>query len=74
MGKAVRSAINKCKKYEIISLDVPPLPSLTTPGKSGNRVSRSFVNSKIKDNLYIQKKQETLAITEICAKGLSLTK
>ncbi|CAG5096461.1 Similar to TTLL3A: Tubulin glycylase 3A (Drosophila melanogaster) [Cotesia congregata] len=74
MGKAVRSAINKCKKYEIISLDVPPLPSLTTPRKSGNRVSRSFVNSKIKDNFYIQKKQEALAITEICAKGLSLTK
>ncbi|XP_057329211.1 tubulin glycylase 3A-like isoform X1 [Microplitis mediator] len=74
MGKTIRSAINKYKKYEIIPLEVPPLPSLITPRKSGNRVTRSFINSKIKDNSSAKNKQETSEMTDMYAVGLSLTK
>ncbi|KAK0097859.1 hypothetical protein PV326_013155 [Microctonus aethiopoides] len=57
MGKVMRNAVNRYKKYGSVPLDVPPLPSLMVPGKSNNRgFTRAFLNNnKIRNHLNSQK-------------------
>lgn len=69
---AMRNATNKYKKYGTAGMDIPPLPSLMVPGKSGKRHTRASSNSKTKNS---QKKiDETPETTNLYALGLGITK
>ncbi|XP_034951479.1 tubulin glycylase 3A-like isoform X2 [Chelonus insularis] len=75
IGKAMRNAMNKYKKYGSIPLDITTLPSLVIPGRPGTRVIRTAVNNKLKSAVSNQKKREDeTEMTDMYAIGLGLTK
>ncbi|XP_063977269.1 tubulin glycylase 3A-like isoform X2 [Diachasmimorpha longicaudata] len=75
IGVAMRNAMNKYKKYGVTPLEVPPLPSLLFPSKTGRMIRSSSVSTKNRNiQSRMKRRNESPDMAEMYAVGLGLNK